>query len=264
MHVKLKSKLSLVAKKKEFKEVNTNEIAERIIIMAFWKRLTSCISSHATSLLSRFEDPILKTERALSLLKDLQAQSFDSLARVKALIITTEEDVEARHAAIEDFESKVIELYKKVNEGSVSKEQADALASSIVSTKLKYLKEEEFLKKSLDKYRKLEEKLEAKSIKIKQQIKDCEFQLTALKSRMSVASTLKEISRSTNGLNDDSVNSLLKETESKVRNEEALATAYDSMEEVSVEDQVDAVIGSSEQKAIQAEVERLKAKADEN
>lgn len=227
--------------------------------MAFWKRFTSCISSHATSILSRFEDPILKTERALSLLKDLRQQSFDSLAEVKALIITTEEDIEFKKAKIKELNTSVKDLLLRAKNEEVSQEHADNLAKSVMSSRLKIEKELEFLTNSLAKYKKLEESLEAKALKIKQQISDCEFQLTSLKSRMTVASTLKEISKSTNGMNDESVKSLLKDTEVKVRTEEALATAYDSLEEVSIEDQVNALVGSPEDKKIKEELDKLKA-----
>ena len=227
--------------------------------MTFWKRLTDCVSSHANSFLSKFEDPILKTEKAISLLEDLHQKSFNSLVEVKALVITTSDDIKRKELTIRDYERKVKDLLVRAKNQEIPEEPANVLATSMISTKLKVEKELDFLKKSLEKYTKLEDDLEIKVLKIKQQIASCKFQLTSLKSRMTVATTLKEIGKSISSSSDDSVVSLLEDSEIKVRNEEALATAYESMEEMSIEDQVDEMLGVSADAKVQEELDRLKA-----
>lgn len=227
--------------------------------MTFLKRVSDCIASHAHAFVSKFEDPILRTERAIAILKDMKQKSFDSLAQVKALTITTSEDIKTKKIKIKEFEDKAYELLKKAKQGELQQEQADSLASTAIQTKLKLEKELTFLLSSLDKYKQLEENLELKTQKIAQQITDCEFELTSLKSRMNVASTLKEISKSTNCLSDESVTSLLQDTESKVRNEEALATAYDSIKKLSPEEQIDAAIGTTQDRQVKEELEKLKS-----
>lgn len=229
--------------------------------MAFLKRLIICISSYASSILSKFENPILKTERAIKLLKNLYQESFENLAQVKALIITSSNDLADKKDRINQCKRKVQELMNSVKEGTITERKADSLASQVIASQLRLEKEVEAQEESLRKYRKLEDSLETKAAKIKQDIGDYELELSSLKARMNVASVLKELSKSSCNTNDESVNSLLEETKSKVNHEEALAEAYEALNEPSLDEQIDAALGRTVDAKVVEELKKAKEKA---
>ena len=232
--------------------------------MSFWKRLFICISSYASSFLSRFENPVLKTERAIKLLKNLYQESFDNLAQVKALIITATNDIYDKKNRIAQCKSKVSDLMKSVKDGSISERKADSLASQVIASQLRLEKEVEHQEESLRKYKKLEENLETKAAKIKQDIGDYELELSSLKARMNVASVLKELSKSSCNASDESVSSLIEETKSKVNQEEALAEAYEALNEPSLDEQIDAALGRTADAKVIEELKKAKEKAGLN
>ena len=226
--------------------------------MTLLKRFIDFIVVKFSAFLSRFEDPIEKCDHAIKKLVDLRRKTHQSLAQTQALITTTTEDIEHRTVHIKEAEDKAYKILEQASKGVLEQTYADSLASQLISNKLRSEKDLERLKNSLDNYSKLYANLEIKMTKIKQQISDYEFELASLKSRKKVASALREIGESMSSEDANSVVSLMSDATTAVRNEEALAEAYDSLNSKTLDEQVNEVLGTDLPSEVSEELTRMK------
>ncbi len=226
------------------------------------KRFFKYIQSSAHSLLSRFEDPIKLAEQGIRDLKKDYDDSMRGLAEIKSIIITTKRNIEDKKQIALDYERKALMLLQNAQNGALSQEEADRLASEALTKKNAAINETAKLTADLQGYETMSQKMGSKISALKNQITNWENELMTLKARYKVAKSTKKINQQLVSMNSDSTTAMLNDMKSKIQEEEALAAAYDEMAylESDIDTEINKAIGTTYSPDVQNSLAELKAK----
>lgn len=227
-----------------------------------FERFFKMIQAAAHSLLSRFEDPVKLAEQGIRDLKVDFDESLKGLAEVKAIAISTKRQIEEKTFIAKDYESKAMQLLQNAQNGSLSQEDADRLASEALNKKAQAVREAAELTESLKKYTVMTKEFETKIVKLKEQIQQWENEIKTLKARYQVAKSTKKINQQMVSIGSDSTAAMLEDMKNKINEEESLASAYGEMEtlETDVDKEINKALGSSYSPDIQASLAEMKSK----
>ena len=228
------------------------------IIQRFFK----FIQASAHSFLSRFEDPIKLTEQGIRDLKHDYDENMRGLAEIKAIAITTKRNMEERKQVALDYERKALLLLQNAQNGTLSQEEADRLASEALNKKNNAIQEATKFAVDLQNYENMTRTMENKLVSLKKQISNWESELTTLKARHKVAKSTRKINQQLCTLSTDSTTAMLADMKTKIQEEEALATAYDQMIylESDIDKEINNAIGTTASADTQIALAELKAK----
>ena len=226
------------------------------------KRFFKFIQSSAHALLSKFEDPVKLAEQAVRDLKHDFDESMKNLAEVKAIAITTKRNIEDKKQIATDYERKALALLQKAQNGELSQEEADRLASEALKKKASAVAEISKLEIDLTNYNAMSKKMETKIMDLKSQITKWEGEIATLKARYQVAKSTKKINQQLASIGSDSTTAMLEEMKTKIQQEEALATAYYEMTylESDIDKEINEAIGTSYSPDVQDALSELKSK----
>lgn len=231
--------------------------------MNIFKRLFRIGSAEANSLVDKLEDPIKMTEQGIrDLKKDLSA-ALQAMAEVKALAIRAKNDAKTHTERANSYEKKAVLLLKKAENGEISIEEADRLASECLVQKDSNVASAATCKSDQIKFEGSVSKLDGNIKKLKSNIKKFEVELKTLRARAKVSKATKKINQQLAGVDSSSTVAMLERMKEKVDQDEALAESYAEIagENTSIDDEIDKAIdaGSSEVKASDS-LAALKAK----
>lgn len=227
-----------------------------------FERLFKVLQATLHAIISKFEDPIKLAEQGIRDLKTDFDASLKGLAEVKAIAISTKRELEEKKQIAQDYENKAMAILKNAQAGALDQAEADRLASEALAKKQEALQEAAQLKGSLEKYNMMIKQFENKIAKLKEQIKNWENQIKTLKARHTVAVSSKKINQQMVSMSSDSTAAMLEDMKTKINEEEALAEAYGTMEniETDIDKEINAAAGSSSSPDIQASLSELKSK----
>lgn len=226
------------------------------------QRFFKFIQSNAHALLSRFEDPIKLAEQSVRDLKQNYDESLKNLAEIKATAITTKRNVEEKKQIAADYERKAMILLQNAQEGKISQEEADRLASEALTKKNQAIQEVARLSADLQNYNDMAQKMEGKIVDLKGQISHWESELTTMKARYKVAKSTKKINQQLSAIGSESTTAMLEDMKKKIQEEESLASAYDEMIylESDIDKEINEAIGTTYSPDVQNALSELKAK----
>ena len=226
------------------------------------QRFFKFIQSNAHALLSRFEDPVKLAEQSVRDLKQNYDESLRGLAEVKAIIITTKRNIEDKKQIAADYERKALVLLQNAQNGKLSQEEADRLASEALNKKNNAIKEITKLAADLQNYEGMSQKMETKIADLKTQISHWESELTTMKARYKVAKSTKKINQQLSLIGSESTTAMLEDMKTKIQEEEALASAYDEMTylESDIDKEINNAIGTTYSPDVQSALAELKTK----
>lgn len=212
--------------------------------MSVLKRIFKIGQAEAHNLIDQLEDPIKLTEQGIRDLKKDLDESFIALAEVKAIEIRTRTSISQHEVLAKEYENKAMLLLKKAQDGTLSAEEADRLATEALAKKDEnfnsYQREKNNLKKLETSILQLNKNVE----KLKNDISKWENELKTLKARVKVSSTATKINKQLAEIDGLGTVSMLKKMQDKVAQEEALADSYGEIanETKILDDEIDRVL----------------------
>ena len=231
--------------------------------MNLFKRIFRIGSAEANSLVDKLEDPIKMTEQGIRELKTNLGSALQALAEVKALAIRAKNDGNKYAENAKDYEKKAILLLKRAENGDITPEDADRLASECLVQKESLIANATQSRTDQAKFEAHVSKLDKNIKHLKSNVKKFENELKTLKARSKVSQATKNINKQLANVDSSSTVSMLERMKEKVSEEEALAESYAEIagEATSIDDEINSALesGSAEVKASDS-LAALKAK----
>lgn len=229
--------------------------------MGLFSRITSLGKAEANSVVDKFEDPIKMTEQGIRDLKKDLDKSLQSLAEVKSMAIKSKRDLNTNTEKAKNYEQKAMLLLKKAENGDISPDEADRLATEALSLKEDAMNDANRAQEEVTRFDKSISSLEAKVKKLRSTIKSYENELRTLKARSRVSNATTKINKQMSGIDSSGTIGMLEKMKEKVDQQEAMAEAYGdiSASNVSVDDEIDGALSDKKMEA-SSSLEALKAK----
>ncbi|MFQ6617495.1 MAG: PspA/IM30 family protein [Fidelibacterota bacterium] len=227
-----------------------------------FQRIFKIGQSEAHAVIDRIEDPIRLTEQGIrDLKKDLES-SMRSLAEVKAVVIRLKKQAEEQQKLGADYERKAMLLLQRMEEGAISKKEAERLATEALNKKKECDERSLSLTKEYQRQQQMADKLQSNITKLKSTISTYENELITLKARAKTATSTRKINQQLSKIDSSSTIVMLEKMKDKVQEEEALAEAYSdiALEERSVDEEIDRVLEDKTKKDVKDSLSELKAK----
>lgn len=230
--------------------------------MNIFSRLFRIGQAEAHSAIDKLEDPIKMTEQGIRELKEHLDQSLKAFAEVKALAIRSRNEMESSKKRAQDYEAKAILLIKKAEQGAISAEEADRLATEALSKKEEDVQFAAQKQTEVEKFDKNIAQLDANIKKLRSQISAYENELRTLKARVKVSKATENINKQMAQVDPSSTISMLEKMKDKVQQQEALAEAYGDIatESKSLDDEIDSALGDTNKVAASDALAKLKEK----
>ena len=230
--------------------------------MNFFKRLFKMGQAEAHSALDKLEDPIKITEQGIRDLKQDLNKSLQAIAEVKALAIRARNDVETYSEKAKDYERKAMLLLQKAQKGELDVAEAERLATEALARKEEQTTLLNQSKSNKDNFETKVSQLSKNVATIKSNVSKWENELKTLKARVKVSEATKKLNKQMSNIDSNGTVSMLEKMKEKVSQEEALAESYGEManESKSLDDDIDADIGDSNETKAAIDLEALKAK----
>ena len=230
--------------------------------MGILKRIFKVGQAETHAIIDKIEDPIKMTEQGIRDLKKDLDKSLQALAEVKALAIRSKRELSEAENKAQNYEHKAILLIQKAEKGEISPDEADRLATEALTKKEECVQDAARSKDEVVAFDKNISQLEANVKKLRSTISKYENELKTLKARAKVAAASKKINRSMSNIDSSSTVSMLEKMKDKVAQDEAMADAYGEIagEARSLDDEIDAAIGSSSSVAASDALAELKNK----
>lgn len=234
--------------------------------MGLFSRLFKIGQAEAHAVVDKLENPIKMTEQGIRDLKKDLSKSLESLAEVKTLQIRSKKDLEQAKNSAANYENKAILLIKKAEQGGISPEEADRLATEALSKKEQAVEAAARHQKEVDLFETNIQKLNAGVNKLKSNISHYENELKTLKARARVSEATKKINKSLSGVDSSSTVSMLEKMKEKVAQQEATAEAYGEMADAnkSIDDEIDSALADAPNIKASSALDELKAKLNQN
>lgn len=227
--------------------------------MNIFKRIFRIGQAEIHSVVEKMEDPIKMTEQGIREMRDDLNQSLEAYAKVKAMAIRSQNNVEKKKLEAADYERKAIILLEKANRNEISIDQAENLAKEALGLKNQLLEEITELENQVIIHEKSANEVHKNVEILKFNINKWENELATLKARVKVADATKLVNKQMAKIDANSTISMLERMKEKVEEDEALAQAYGSMftQNKSADDQINETLKGD---LIQNELDALKLK----
>ena len=214
--------------------------------MGLFNRIFKIGQAEAHSIVEKLEDPIKITEQGIRDLKKDLDKSLQALAEVKAACIRSKHDLERSKNQSKSYESKAILLIQKAERGEITIENADRLASEVLS--LKATIDEDIIRNQNDcnMFDKNISQLDANVMKLRSMINKYENELKTLKARSRVSDATKKLNKSMTNIDGSGTIAMLEKMKDKVAQDEALAEAYGDIagQPSSLDDEINSVLNT--------------------
>lgn len=194
--------------------------------MSFFQRLFKLGQAELNDVLSKLEDPIKIAEQAVLDLKEELYKAKEAVAEVKSLSIAELNSYDNCISKAKAYEGKAIQALQLVNQGNISQEKADELATEAL---IKKAEASSFANKHYENHETFEQSLTSLNANVntlKVTIAKWENELITLKSRLRVSETTKHLNKQMVGLGTSGSVEMLQRMQNKVEEAEALAEAY--------------------------------------
>lgn len=215
--------------------------------MGLFSRIFKVGQAEANSVIDKLENPIRLAEQGIRDLKKDLDNSLQALAEVKAAAIRSKRDLETAKNQAQNYEAKAIQLVNKAERGEISVEDADRLATEVLSRKESVDQDVVRNQRDTEMFDKNIRQLDANVMKLRSAINKYENELKTLKARASVSAATKKLNKSLSNVDSSGTISMLERMKEKVDQDEALAEAYGDIagQPSSLDEEIDSVLGAS-------------------
>ncbi|UZP65821.1 PspA/IM30 family protein [Desulfovibrio mangrovi] len=230
--------------------------------MSIFQRIFKFAQAESHAVLDKIEDPIKLTEQGIRDLKnDLQA-AMSSLADVKSMAINTRKQAEAAKSRAAEYEKKAMLLLQKAQFEDMNMAEAERLATMALEEKGRQDEEFTRLNAEAEQHEKMSAQLQSNVNKIKSTITKYENELRTLKARAKTAQATRKVNEQIAKVDTSGTVAMLERMKEKVAADESLAAAYADLaaDNNSLENEIDAALGSTAKTDAQDKLAALKAK----
>lgn len=230
--------------------------------MGIFSRLFNVGKAEAHAAIDKLEDPIKMTEQGIRDLKKDLDKSLQALAEVKALAIRSKRDLNESKSAAQNYEQKAMLLLQKAERGDLDIAEAERLATEALTRKEEATANAARAQEEVSRFDTNISQLDANVKKLKSTITKYENELRTLKARARVSHATQKINKQLSGIDSSGTVSMLEKMKDKVAQQEAMAEAYGeiSVENRSLDDEIDATLGDTNKVKASNALEELKAK----
>lgn len=201
--------------------------------MNIFKRIFRIGQAEIHSVVEKMEDPIKMTEQGIREMRDDLNQSLEAYAKVKAMAIRTQNNINSKKKESEEYENKAILLLEKANRNEITSDQAEDLAKEALSLKKQLNEEVIELEQQVVIHEKSANEVHKNVEILKFNINKWENELATLKARVKVANATKVVNKQMAKIDSNSTISMLERMKEKVEEDEALAQAYGDLAKTS-------------------------------
>ena len=201
--------------------------------MNIFKRIFRIGQAEIHSVVEKMEDPIKMTEQGIREMRDDLNQSLEAYAKVKAMAIRTQNNINSKKKESEEYENKAILLLEKANRNEITSDQAEDLAKEALSLKKQLNEEVIELEQQVVIHEKSANEVHKNVEILKFNINKWENELATLKARVKVANATKVVNKQMAKIDSNSTISMLERMKEKVDEDEALAQAYGDLAKTS-------------------------------
>lgn len=225
--------------------------------MNIFKRLLKIGQAEIHAFVDQMENPVSMMEQGIRDLKEDLAQSVEGYAKVKALVIRTENMMREKKTEAEAYTEKAKIVLQKAQRDELSTDKAENLAKEALRLKQALLREAELLQQQKrdheDAVHEMAERVEV----LKFNVSKWEKELATLKAKEQVATTAEIVNRHIANIDGNSTIELLEKMKSKVAESEARAAVYAEMgtSKVTIDKSLKDVL---EEDAVKSELDELK------
>jgi len=194
--------------------------------MGFFQRIFRWGKSEVNSAMESLEDPIKMTDQGI---KDLEAdleKSIKALASVKASCITAKNDLEKARQDITDYQNKAMTFVQAAEQGKLSQEEADRLATQCLEKKSQRSRDLPQLEANYTRLQTQVTKFEDTIKTLKNQIDKWKNEAKMLKARAKVSEATANVNKQLAGIDSTDTIAMLEKMKEKVNEQEALADSY--------------------------------------
>ena len=232
--------------------------------MSLFKRAASFFKSEANSALDKAEDPEKMLKQGIRDLKSDLRDAMEALAETKSVVNKLERDLNQKKKRAGKYESDAKKLLGRAKSGDMDADKAESLARKALEAKRNALSEVDGLQASYERQKKQADQLQERVNTLKQKISQYESELTTLRARSKAATATRKVNEQLAQSDSDGTISMIERMKDKVEREEDLAAAYGDMAEEgeSLDDELDAALGSASTSETDDELARLKAELD--
>jgi phage shock protein A len=232
--------------------------------MSLFKRAAAFFKSEANSALDKAEDPEKMLKQGIRDLKSDLRDAMEALAETKAVVNKLERDRNRKKKKAGKYESDAKKLLTRAKNGDMEASKAEDLARKALEAKRNALSEVDGLESSYQRQKKQADQLQERVGTLKQKISQYESELTTLRARSKAATATRKVNEQLAGSDSDGTIAMIERMKDKVEREEDLAAAYGDMaaEGKSLDDELDAALGSATSSDTDDELARLKAELD--
>lgn len=229
---------------------------------SIFQRMFKVGQSHAHSAMDRFEDPIKMTEQGIRDLKNDLQGTMKSLAEVKGVVIRLKKEAEDNKRLAADYERKAMMLLQKMQSGGIDAAQAERLATEALSRKEECSQKAVSLMQNWEQQDKMASQLQANVSKLKSTVSSYENELITLRARAKTAAATRKINEQVARVDSTGTIAMLEKMKAKVEEDESLAQSYGELAsaETSVDDEINAALGSGQLTAPSDKLLALKTK----
>ncbi|MBO4244859.1 MAG: PspA/IM30 family protein [Bacteroidales bacterium] len=194
--------------------------------MGFFKRLFRIGQAEVNNTLDGFEDPIKMTEQGIREMEQDLDKSIKALAEVKASCVRSKNELDKAKQSATDYENKAMMLLKRAEQGAMSGDEADRLATMALQKKSETVQGIPTLQANYDKYCAAVAKLEDSVKKLRANISKWKNEAKMLKARAKVSEATANVNKQLAGIDSTDTIAMLERMKEKVDQQEALAESY--------------------------------------
>lgn len=213
----------------------------------WFKRLFKIGEAEAHAALDQLERPIVMIEQGIRDLRTDLNKGLAAMAEIKALSIKADNQKKEQEQVAAEYQQKAALLLQKGQAGNMDNLEADRLASEALMKKYQTEQKIKAFGQSVMQYDEMSKKMDENNKSLRTKIESYEQELDALRSRLKVAQSTKEVNQKMAGLDSNETLRTLERMKDKILKEEALAQSYldISREKVSVDEQINKALEGS-------------------
>lgn len=194
--------------------------------MGFFQRIFRWGKSEVNSAMDALEDPIKMTDQGIKDLESDLEKSIKALASVKASCITAKNDLEKAKQDVDDYQKKAMTFLQAAEQGKISHEEGDRLASQCLEKKSQRSQDLPQLEANYTRLQGQVSKFEDTIKTLKAQIDKWKNEAKMLKARAKVSEATANVNKQLAGIDSTDTVAMLEKMKEKVTEQEALADSY--------------------------------------
>ncbi len=194
--------------------------------MGFFQRIFRWGKSEVNSAMDALEDPIKMTDQGIKDLESDLEKSIKALASVKASCITAKNDLEKAKQDVDDYQKKAMTFVQAAEQGKLSQEEADRLATQCLEKKSQRSRDLPQLEANYTRLQGQVSKFEDTIKTLKGQIDKWKNEAKMLKARAKVSEATANVNKQLAGIDSTDTVAMLEKMKEKVTEQEALADSY--------------------------------------